>query len=196
MNRTLPDYRTVDGTTHIVEEPACQPSTYTKNEDGTYLVTLHNEKPLGVVVHGGGLPITKHDAEWAPVKEGDDPYDGTVWPPGVTLDAFDAYRRDAARTLPPNTSPRDALNIGALGLAGESGEVIELVKKHLFHGHALDRERLKKELGDVLWYLAAICTAEGLSLGDVADANIAKLRARYPEGFTSEKSQNRKAGDE
>lgn len=110
--------------------------------------------------------------------------------------ALDAYQQEAARSLPPGVSQRDALNIGALGLAGESGEVIELVKKHLFHGHALDRDRLKKELGDVLWYLAAVCTAEGLSLGDVADGNIEKLRARYPDGFTSEKSQNRKAGDE
>ena len=84
----------------------------------------------------------------------------------------------------------------AFGLAGEAGEVIDSLKKHLFHGHPLDRERLKLELGDVLWYIATITTTAGMTLEDVAIANIEKLKARYPDGFDSEKSINRGVGNE
>jgi NTP pyrophosphatase (non-canonical NTP hydrolase) len=97
---------------------------------------------------------------------------------------FDDYQRDAARTINPQGHPHDLIN-HTLGLAGESGEVVEMVKKHLYHGRELDQQRLAEELGDVLWYVAAICSSAGLSLGDVAQDNITKLRERYPQGFTS-----------
>jgi NTP pyrophosphatase (non-canonical NTP hydrolase) len=71
----------------------------------------------------------------------------------------------------------------ALGLGGEVGEVLEPIKKHLFHGRPLDRAHVAKELGDVLWYVAALAHVLDLSIGDVAEANIAKLRERWPEGF-------------
>lgn len=77
------------------------------------------------------------------------------------------------------------LDLGALGLAGESGEVAELVKKHVHHHKPLDQAALVKELGDVLWYLAFLCEANGTTLEEVANANAAKLRARFPAGFTS-----------
>ena len=80
---------------------------------------------------------------------------------------------------------------GVMGLCGESGEVIDIVKKHLHQGHALDREKLIKELGDVAWYLAEIATALNVSLEDVLEGNIQKLRQRYPEGFDTEKSIHR-----
>jgi NTP pyrophosphatase (non-canonical NTP hydrolase) len=73
----------------------------------------------------------------------------------------------------------------ALGLAGEAGEVCELLKKHWGHGHDLDQEKLKKELGDVLWYVAALAAQFQIELEDVAAANVAKLRSRYPQGFSS-----------
>lgn len=94
------------------------------------------------------------------------------------------YQEEASRTLPPNTEPRAALNLGALGLGGEAGEAIDLVKKHLFHGQPLDVDKFRKELGDVLWYVSALATGAGLTLEEVAEANVAKLRARYPEGFS------------
>lgn len=98
---------------------------------------------------------------------------------------FDDYQNEAKRTLSSNYSnQRDGLTLGALGLGGESGEAIDLIKKHLFHAQPLDREKLRKELGDVLWYLAAIATVSGFSLDEVAAANVAKLRARYPDGFS------------
>lgn len=127
---------------------------------------------------------------------------------------INTYQEEAARTLPPNTELRAALNLGALGLGGESGEVIDLIKKALFHDspqlsfpegmlsgspehHAHDRalhafrDKLRKELGDVLWYVAAIATGAGMTLEEVAEANVAKLRARYPEGFSPEASRAR-----
>jgi NTP pyrophosphatase (non-canonical NTP hydrolase) len=84
----------------------------------------------------------------------------------------------------------------ALGLMGEAGEVTDCIKKILFHGHSIEesRERLKKELGDLLWYAATIATTAGLTLEEVAQTNIDKLWARYPEGFDSNRSRNRSEG--
>ena len=87
-------------------------------------------------------------------------------------------------------NPGELLN-GALGLTGEAGEVAELIKKHIFHGHALSTGDLVKELGDVCWYLALLSTAIGVSLEDIMIENIEKLKRRYPEGFSSEASIKR-----
>lgn len=102
------------------------------------------------------------------------------------------YQAEARRTLTldPSRVPM-LLAVMGLGLAGESGEVIEHLKKHVGHGHDLDRAKVRKELGDVLWYVAAIATLVDLDLDDVALANVAKLRERYPQGFTHEASRNR-----
>lgn len=78
-----------------------------------------------------------------------------------------------------------------LGLAGETGEVVDQIKKHLDHGHDLDLDHLADELGDVLWYIAAICDATGLHMGRVMERNIWKLERRYPDGFSEERSKNR-----
>lgn len=94
---------------------------------------------------------------------------------------LDEYQQQAGRTSAPASTQR--LVITALGLAGESGEVVELIKKHLGHGHAFDVEALCKELGDVLWYVADLAALAGLSLSTVAQTNLTKLWARYPNGF-------------
>ena len=86
--------------------------------------------------------------------------------------------------------PGELLN-GALGLTGEAGEVADLIKKEIFHGHNFKMEDLIKELGDVCWYLALLCNAIGVSLEEVMIKNIAKLKARYPEGFSESASINR-----
>lgn len=101
------------------------------------------------------------------------------------------YQELAMRTLNPALGKKDMLVNGAMGLCGESGEVIDLVKKHLFHGHELDREQLIGELGDVAWYLAEAAHALDVDLETVLSRNIDKLRRRYPEGFDSARSINR-----
>lgn len=107
------------------------------------------------------------------------------------MNALDAYQADAARTLTRTADADKQLAVMGLGLAGEAGEVIELIKKAVGHGHTLDGAKLRKELGDVLWYIAAIATLTHSSLGDIAVGNVAKLKARYPEGFSHEASLNR-----
>lgn len=101
------------------------------------------------------------------------------------------YQKLAMTTLNPALSKKDVLINGVMGLCGESGEAIDIVKKHLAQGHDLDREGLIKELGDIAWYLAETATALDVTLEEVLERNIEKLRKRYPEGFDTKKSQNR-----
>ena len=101
------------------------------------------------------------------------------------------YQKLAMTTLNPELSQKDVLINGVMGLCGESGEAIDIVKKWLAQGHDLDREKLAKELGDICWYLAETATALDLSLEDIMAANIEKLRRRYPEGFDSSRSVHR-----
>ena len=82
-----------------------------------------------------------------------------------------------------------------LGLSGEVGEFNDMIKKWIFHEKELDVEHLKKECGDVMWYVAMLCDAFNWSLDDVMQTNIDKLRERYPDGFDVRRANNRKAGD-
>ena len=106
------------------------------------------------------------------------------------------YQKLAMKTRNPALSERDVLLNGVMGLCGESGEAIDIVKKWLAQGHELDKAHLAKELGDIAWYLAETATALGLTLEEILQANIDKLRARYPEGFSTEKSLHRKELDQ
>lgn len=105
------------------------------------------------------------------------------------------YQKLAMTTLNPALSEKDVLINGVMGLCGESGEVIDMVKKHLAQGHDLNREKIAKELGDVAWYLAEIATVIGYDLEDILVMNIEKLRARYPAGFSVERSLDRAESD-
>lgn len=94
------------------------------------------------------------------------------------------------------TATKNSLLIeGVMGLNGEAGEAVDIVKKYLFQGHDLDEEHLIRELGDILWYITATARALGYSLDDVMEANIEKLEIRYGIAFDAEKSRNRKPGD-
>ena len=101
------------------------------------------------------------------------------------------YQQLAMTTLNPELSEKDVLINGVMGLCGESGEAIDLVKKWLAQGHELDKEKLAKELGDICWYLAETATAIGYDLEDIMAANIEKLKKRYPQGFEAQRSINR-----
>ena len=93
------------------------------------------------------------------------------------------YQIAAARTANSTLTPDDALLDAAAGLAEEAGEVLALVRKQRFQGRPFDRGDMITELGDALWCLASVATSLGVTLDDVADRNIAKLRARYPDGL-------------
>ena len=105
------------------------------------------------------------------------------------------YQQRAMATLNPKLTEKDVLINSVMGLCGESGEAIDIVKKWLAQGHPLDREHLARELGDVAWYLAEAATALGMPLEDILHANLEKLERRYPDGFSTERSVGREADD-
>ena len=111
--------------------------------------------------------------------------------PNVQGFSANDYQRQAMTTLNPALSRKDMLINGVMGLCGEAGEAIDLVKKHLHQGHALDRQALAKELGDIAWYLAETAYALEIPLEDILKANLAKLKERYPDGFSRDASINR-----
>ena len=98
------------------------------------------------------------------------------------------YQSLALTTLNPALSRQEVLLNGVMGLCGEAGEAIDLMKKHLHQGHALDREALLRELGDVAWYLAETAYILGYPLEEILQKNLEKLSRRYPDGFSPERS--------
>ena len=115
---------------------------------------------------------------------------------GTPMQADD-YQHQAARTLiagpDADYTPEQVMLVwNALGLAGEAGEVADTIKKAVFHRHGLDRDLLIKELGDVLWYVAALCSKLDVPLSEVMERNIAKLRKRYPDGYSAADSLARR----
>lgn len=104
---------------------------------------------------------------------------------------LEAFHRDVLRTIRPDVPKRDRLIIGALGLSGETGEVVDSLKKMLFQDHPLEKQTICDELGDVLWYMVLLCDTMGLTLEDVMSYNVEKRRKRYPDGFSPERSLNR-----
>lgn len=110
------------------------------------------------------------------------------------------YQRNAMRTASgiSTSCPENLLLQGVMGMSGESGEVLDIVKKVMFQGHELNeatKEHLIRELGDVLWYVATTAQALDVPLETVMQVNIDKLRARYPKRFDAERSQHREEGD-
>lgn len=110
---------------------------------------------------------------------------------------FNEYQREAMRTasgMSCETSEGLLLN-GVMGLNGEAGEAIDIVKKYMFQGHPLDREHIAKELSDCMWYIAVAAEGCGYTLEEIVNMNVEKLRKRYPNGFTTENSLHRAEGD-
>jgi len=103
---------------------------------------------------------------------------------------FDVYQRLTRRTAGDLDVSSQLVNC-ALGLTGEAGEVADYLKKHLFQGHEWDVDTVVSELGDILWYIAQMADAIGWRLSDIAARNVEKLRKRYPDGFSVERSVNR-----
>ena len=100
------------------------------------------------------------------------------------------YQIQAQRTIGKNMSVEDMTLHALHGMASEVGEIHGIYQK-MYQGHSVDEEDFKKELGDLLWFIAEYCTARGWTMEDVAERNIDKLRKRYPDGFSAERSINR-----
>ena len=98
------------------------------------------------------------------------------------------YQQMAMRTSPKD---HDRILNGCMGLCGEAGECMDLLKKHMMQGHPLDKQKLSEELGDVMWYCAELARGLGMKLEDIALENIEKLRKRYPAGFDPDRSIHR-----
>lgn len=115
--------------------------------------------------------------------------------------SLNEYQRRSMRTATP--IPADYPDASwlfqvsgfGLGIAGEAGEVADYLKKVIHHEHPLDRAKVKKELGDVLWYIQGIAARCGWTLEEVAQDNIDKLNTRYPNGWTAADSLNRAQDD-
>ena len=103
------------------------------------------------------------------------------------------YQKEAMTLLNPALTEKEVLMNALMGLCGESGEAIDVMKKHLYQGHDLDKEKLVKELGDIAWYLAEAATGLNIDLSEVLQRNLDKLHARYPQGFSTERSMHREA---
>ena len=104
------------------------------------------------------------------------------------------YQRLAARTMNPELLPAQEKLHALYGMAGEVGEIHSLHQK-IFQGHAVKAIHAMKEVGDLMWFVAEYCTANGWALDDVMQMNIDKLKARYPEGFDESRSLHRDSGD-
>ena len=111
----------------------------------------------------------------------------------MTINEYQAAALRTAQT--DKLTANELLLNSALGLCGESGEVADIVKKHRFQGHDLDIEHIAKELGDVAWYLAVGAYAIGFDLESIFRMNIEKLKARYPNGFSADRSLHRAEND-
>lgn len=104
------------------------------------------------------------------------------------------YQGLAARTVNKELTNRDLREHALHGIAAECGEVHGLYQK-VYQGHEIDYDHVKKEVGDLLWFIAELCTAYAWSMEDIAKQNIEKLKARYPEGFSVDNSLHRAQGD-
>lgn len=104
------------------------------------------------------------------------------------------YQHLAARTMNPALNFEETSRHALHGMCAEVGEIHGLYQK-FYQGHEMDAEHVKKEVGDLLWFVAEFCTANGWKLDDVFQGNIDKLKARYPEGFDADHSLHRAAGD-
>lgn len=109
----------------------------------------------------------------------------------MSIETLNHYQVQVLRTANESHGPDWEKMVCGLGIAGEAGEVADLIKKEVGHGHEPKYEKVMEELGDVMWYVARIAELYGFTMSDIATYNINKLKARYPDGFSTERSVNR-----
>lgn len=108
------------------------------------------------------------------------------------VETLNDYQKACLRTATVAMDEKTMHLTWSLALAGEVGELANLTKKTFLHGHPYDPEKVKDELGDILWYVAVYAQSIGADLNEIAQMNLDKLARRYPEGFSTERSLNRK----
>ena len=101
------------------------------------------------------------------------------------------FQNKSIRTINHDLTTEQLISNMCMGISGESGEVIDIIKKNLYQGHELDKEHLTEELGDVMFYITNLATLLGIDMQDVLQNNVDKLLKRYPDGFDINKSVNR-----
>lgn len=113
---------------------------------------------------------------------------------GINGMDINIYQKLAERTINKDLNDGEREKHALFGMVGELGEILSMYQKE-YQGHAIDETHLKKELGDLLWFMAEYCTANGWEMAEIGKMNIEKLIARYPQGFTKERSLNREEFD-
>ena len=101
------------------------------------------------------------------------------------------FQLKSTRTLNMELSKEQLISNMIFGANGELGEVTDILKKHLFHYHKLDQGHLAEEIGDVMFYLVNLATLFNFNMEDILQANVDKLKKRYPDGFTAKASVER-----
>lgn len=102
------------------------------------------------------------------------------------------FQREARRSLRDDLPYEATCSNMCMGLAGEIGEVIDIMKKHIYQGKELDITDVIEEVGDVLWYIANFCNVNNITMDECMESNIKKLRKRFPNGFTIKDANERK----
>lgn len=102
------------------------------------------------------------------------------------------FQREARRSLRDDLPYEAMCSNMCMGLAGEIGEVIDIMKKHIYQGKELDITDVIEEVGDVLWYIANFCNVNNITMDECMENNIKKLRKRFPNGFTTKDANERK----
>ena len=105
---------------------------------------------------------------------------------------IEEYQSKSQRTVNTNLQIDEQVANLCMGLCGECGEVVDYLKKYIYHGHLVEKKKLVEELGDVMWYITNLATLFEIPMTYILEENIKKLEERYPEGFSEEKSINRK----
>ena len=102
------------------------------------------------------------------------------------------FQREARKSLRDDLPYEAMCSNMCMGLAGEIGEVIDIMKKHIYQGKELDITDVIEEVGDVLWYIANFCNVNNITMDECMESNIKKLRKRFPNGFTTKDANERK----
>lgn len=97
---------------------------------------------------------------------------------------LDVFQEEALRSMRSDLPYEAICSNMCMGLAGETGETVDIFKKHIYQGKDLDINDVIEEIGDILWYIANLCNVNKITMKECMESNVEKLRKRYPNGFS------------